>query len=200
MRAINEHMKKMGTTLVELPCLSTISPQYYVMILDIKDCIFFRSPWLPKQSLYHQPSSYSSLEWWGTPCIPIPWCIKSLQGYAHPLPLQPDKVGSQSSPGMLFLVGSSLSESCQLSKIVDAGLPLEFNSCPNSFIRVPDLHSMFLCGYQHLFQPPAVKTFSDSYVSISTITEYCEQYPGLMLHYGMFLNLGQLLFDYSFSL
>lgn len=83
--------------------------------------------------------------------------------------------GPQSSPGMLFLVGSSLSESWQLSKIVDAvGLPLEFNSCPNSFIRVPDLHSMFLCGYQHLFQPPAVKTFSDSYVSISTITEYCE--------------------------
>ena len=43
LRAINEHMEKMGTTQMGLPHPSAFPPPHQLMILGIKDC-FFQTP------------------------------------------------------------------------------------------------------------------------------------------------------------
>ena len=89
--------------------------------------------------------------------------------------LSPAHIGS--------VVGGSVSERPQGSRLVDSvGFLLEFlisfrafSPSSNSSIRVPELSSMFGCGYLHLFQSAAEWSLSeDSYdrsLSIN-ITEY----------------------------
>jgi hypothetical protein len=63
------------------------------------------------------------------------------------------------------LVGGSVSESSQGSKLVDSlGLPVEFLSpsgplilSPNSSIGIPDLYPKFGCGHLQLFQSAPTK-------------------------------------------
>jgi hypothetical protein len=120
---------------------------FIILFLNCSTCLHSKccpSSRCPLQEFFHHlPSPLplsrcfpSPLPYTSTPshCTPLPWGIKSLQDYVHLLPLRLDKavlcyICARGPSQVCSLVGGSVSESSQRSRIVDTVfLPMELPS------------------------------------------------------------------------